>query len=38
MSEGAEAERDILTLELGDLKEILVQNKKKWQTGKGLTK
>ena len=38
MSEGAEVERDVLTLELGDLKETLVSTENKWQVGEGLTK
>jgi hypothetical protein len=40
MNEGAEAKRDILTFELGDLQETLVstKNEKKWHAGEGLTK
>ena len=30
MSEGAEAERDLLTSELGELKGTLLSTKKKW--------
>ena len=36
MSEGAEAEGDILTLELGDLKETLVSTKRNGRRGRGL--
>jgi len=36
MSEGAEVERDILTLELGDLKETLVCTKRNGRWGRGL--
>jgi hypothetical protein len=36
MSEGAEVERDILTLELRDLKEILVSTKRNGRWGRGL--
>ena len=36
MCEGAEAEWDILTLELGDLKEALVSTKRNCRLGRGL--
>jgi hypothetical protein len=36
MSKEAEAERDILTLELGDLKETLVSTKRNGREGRGL--
>ena len=38
MSEGAEVERDILTFELGDLKEISASTKRNGRQGRGLQK